>query len=223
MAIVYQHRRLDTLDVFYVGIGKDKRRAYSKKARNPHWHNVVEKLGYIVEILYKGVSWEAACEIEKKYIKHYGRKDLGLGPLVNMTDGGDGSLGLIPNEETREKLSKAKKDIPLSKEHKQKIGNANKGKNPNKNHSEEWIKQHSERMKGNNNPNYQKSPSKKVLSMISGENCTTSKLKTEDVIWIRKNYINKDINFGSKPIAKKFNISQRQVIAIIKRERWKHI
>lgn len=146
MAIVYQHRRLDTLDVFYVGIGKDKRRAYSKKARNPHWHNVVEKLGYIVEILYKGVSWEAACEIEKKYIKHYGRKDLGLGPLVNMTDGGEGTINV--SDETRKKLSESQKGKKVNEETRKKIGEKNKLKNKGKQHSQETRKKMSEKHKG---------------------------------------------------------------------------
>ena len=37
MACVYQHRRLDDNTVFYIGIGKDASRAYSKKQRNPYW------------------------------------------------------------------------------------------------------------------------------------------------------------------------------------------
>ena len=33
MAIVYQHRREDTNEVFYIGIGETLKRAYQKKAR----------------------------------------------------------------------------------------------------------------------------------------------------------------------------------------------
>lgn len=36
MAIVYTHRRNDTNDVFYVGIGKTKRRPYSYRNRNKY-------------------------------------------------------------------------------------------------------------------------------------------------------------------------------------------
>jgi uncharacterized protein involved in tellurium resistance len=32
--------------------------------------------------------WEEACKKETFFISYYGRKDLGLGSLVNMTDGG---------------------------------------------------------------------------------------------------------------------------------------
>lgn len=44
MAIVYQHRRLDTNEVFYVGIGKTERRAYSIHGRSRHWSNVVKSM-----------------------------------------------------------------------------------------------------------------------------------------------------------------------------------
>ncbi len=86
------------------------------------------------------------CKIkETEFIKLYGRRDLGLGTLVNMTNGGDGIVGLHHTEETRSKMSKSHKGIPLSEEHKKnsaesrkgiplseetkkKIGNSNKGK-----------------------------------------------------------------------------------------------
>ena len=99
MAYVYQHIRLDTDEVFYIGIGSDTdgkyKRAYKKNGRNnPHWNNIVNKAGYRVEILTDNVSWEEACEEEKILIKYYGRKNLNEGKLVNFTDGGEGSLGI---------------------------------------------------------------------------------------------------------------------------------
>jgi len=104
MAVVYQHRRNDTNDVFYIGIGKDRKRSYSKHHRNKHWFNIVNKCGYSIDVLIDGCSWEDACEIEKGLISDYGRSDLGLGLLVNETDGGDGGFGIIVKEETREKI-----------------------------------------------------------------------------------------------------------------------
>jgi hypothetical protein len=90
MAILYQHRRKDNNDIFYIGIGKSKNRAYSKINRNKYWHNIVNKIGYEIDILIDGCTWKQACEIEKDMISSYGRYDLGLGLLVNMTDGGEG-------------------------------------------------------------------------------------------------------------------------------------
>lgn len=96
MAVVYRHRRLDNQEVFYVGIGKSEKRAYYKHGRNRHWKHIVSKHGHNVELLAKGLSWEDACELESFLIEEYGRKDLGSGLLVNMTDGGDGVKGHSP-------------------------------------------------------------------------------------------------------------------------------
>lgn len=90
MAVVYQHIRIDTGEVFYIGIGKSVKRAYSKQQRSKPWKDLIKNHSYIVEILAENLTWQQACEKEKRLIKDYGRRDLGLGYLVNMTDGGDG-------------------------------------------------------------------------------------------------------------------------------------
>lgn len=93
---LYRHIRLDKNEVFYVGIGADKnwKRAYSERSRNPHWRNVVNKTKYDVEILFDNMQLDKLKLKEIELIKLYGRRDLGMGSLVNMTDGGDGILGL---------------------------------------------------------------------------------------------------------------------------------
>jgi hypothetical protein len=103
---VYQHRRLDTNDVFYVGIGAEPlyRRAFSKHHRNLHWKSIVKKAGYVVDIIYKDISWQQACKYEVNLIAMYGRKDLDTGLLVNKTIGGEGVLGRVVSLETREKM-----------------------------------------------------------------------------------------------------------------------
>ena len=111
MAIVYQHRRLDTEEVFYIGIGTTKRRAYSNYKRSKYWHSIVNKAGYTVELLHENIHWEQACKIEQDLIKQYGRKDLGLGNLINLTDGGDGRFGCIVSEETKNKMSRSHKGL----------------------------------------------------------------------------------------------------------------
>ena len=55
-----------------VGIGTTIKRAHTKKSRNDHWHNIVNKVGYDVEIIYEDISWEEACEKEIELIKKYG-------------------------------------------------------------------------------------------------------------------------------------------------------
>ena len=109
MAVVYEHIRNDTNEVFYVGIGKTPKRAFSKKSRNPLWKNIVNKTDYTVEIIHNDVSWGEACELEKHLIFLFGRKDLGLGSLVNMTDGGEGVVNKLISDKTRGKLSEANK------------------------------------------------------------------------------------------------------------------
>lgn len=99
-SMVYLHRRNDDNSVFYVGIGVDDYRPKSKKNRNRYWHNIVKKVGYTIEVVHKGLTWDEAVEYEKKYIKEFGRKDLGLGRLVNQTDGGEGQKN--PSKKTRE-------------------------------------------------------------------------------------------------------------------------
>jgi hypothetical protein len=100
MAIVYRHIRLDKNEVFYIGIGKDENRAYEKRrSRSDWWKSVINMTDYRVDILFDELTWEEACEKEIEFIKLYGRKDLGLGSLVNLTDGGDGSIGYKNSDE----------------------------------------------------------------------------------------------------------------------------
>lgn len=90
MAIVYVHKRLDNNEVFYVGIGKTNQRAKSKDKRSRFWKNFTELHEYLYEIVFNDISWEEACQIEIKLISLYGRRDIGTGTLVNMTNGGQG-------------------------------------------------------------------------------------------------------------------------------------
>jgi len=112
--IVYRHIRLDKNEVFYIGIGKTENRAYEKRGRNNYWKNIIKQTEYKVDILFDDLTWEEACEKEKEFIQLYGRNDLGLGTLVNMTDGGDGTYGVIDSLETRLKKSNyAKNNNPM--------------------------------------------------------------------------------------------------------------
>lgn len=121
---VYLHRRLSDNKVFYVGKGHANRAWVSSK-RNNHWNNVVAKHGYSVEIVFDNLSEEDAFQVEKDTIlemRYFGF------PLVNMTDGGEGSWGFKQNPQMVRERANRRKGIPLSKEHRDKISCAQKGK-----------------------------------------------------------------------------------------------
>lgn len=59
-----------------------------------------------------------ACEMEMLLIAMIGREDLGLGPLFNLTDGGDGLQRLVITEEHRKNISKGKTGKPQTEESK---------------------------------------------------------------------------------------------------------
>lgn len=89
---VYLHKKATTGEVFYVGKGTNWR-AWNRMQRNKFWKRVVEKHGRIVEIVEKDIQEWYAHELEIDLIAYYGRRDQGLGTLVNLTDGGEGSSG----------------------------------------------------------------------------------------------------------------------------------
>lgn len=131
-AYVYLHKKADTGDVFYVGIGSKPKfyRAYEKIKRSKHWVNLVNKHGFVVEILHTGLTWSEAQEKEMEIISLIGRIDLGTGPLINRTAGGDGANGVIVSEETKTKITLGKlgkKRPPITEETRIKLSLARKG------------------------------------------------------------------------------------------------
>lgn len=111
MAYLYRHIRLDKNIPFYIGIGNDKRfsRANCKNNRSNVWKNIVNVTEYEVEILFVHDDYGFIKEKEKEFIALHGRRDLGKGPLVNMTDGGEGMLGYVMPDELRKKHSDRQK------------------------------------------------------------------------------------------------------------------
>jgi hypothetical protein len=125
--VVYTHTRLDTNEIFYVGIGKPTR-PYSDKNRNKWWKHIINKTDYQVDIIFTNLGWDEACAREITLIKLYGRIDQGNGTLVNMTDGGDGTNGRVVPESEKERLREYWSGRIFSEEHKRKISEASKGK-----------------------------------------------------------------------------------------------
>lgn len=85
--------------------------------------------------LKQNLTEEEAFKHEKYMIAVFGRKNNGTGILRNLTDGGEGSSGYVPTQETRDKISLANKGktpwnkgVPRSEETKQKQSKSMKGK-----------------------------------------------------------------------------------------------
>lgn len=116
---LYRHVRLDTNQVFYVGIGtKGRRRKYKRaectKHRNSFWKRIVSKTKYEIEILFHSDDRTFILEKEKEFIELYGRANLGEGTLCNLTDGGEGNIGVIVSEERRKQISEHTKKMVKS-------------------------------------------------------------------------------------------------------------
>lgn len=102
---------------FYVGKGKDKRaesHLNSNNNDNPFKTNIINKikaagLEPVVEYHSENLVESVAFTWEISLIKQYGRRDLGLGPLTNLTDGGEGTSGHIRTEETQSRWYETRK------------------------------------------------------------------------------------------------------------------
>lgn len=114
----YLYRQVCTKRPIYVGKGKGRRwRKHldyakhldwsSKEYDNPWLINAIRKLIDDIEILFiaTNLSEAKAFALERKLIKRIGRRDIGTGPLLNLTDGGDGGSGYVFTEETKQLLS----------------------------------------------------------------------------------------------------------------------
>lgn len=115
---------------FYIGKGKKNRcivhlkECYNKNIFFKRKINKIIKTTGDAPIIIKieeNLEEDCAFELEKKLIKLIGRHDLGLGTLVNMTDGGEGLTNC--SEFTKEKLR-----ISFSKERCLNISKSKKGK-----------------------------------------------------------------------------------------------
>jgi len=216
MAVVYLHRRKDTNEVFYVGVGKTIARSKSKSSRNPHWHHIVNKFGYTIQVIQKKLTWQQACKEEIRLIKFYGRKDLNLGTLVNMTDGGEGTINKIITDETRKKMGDNRRGkylgVPKTKSFREHLSKIYK----NRTFSEETRKKMSLAKK-----HYKPTDEQKLKNSLSnrGENNASCKLTKEKVIWLREN----EGNYSVNRISKEWSMTRTSIYNILKRKTWKHI
>jgi len=97
--VVYRHIRKDKNVPFYIGVGKDPNRPYSKRYRNKYWKNIVSNYDYDIEIMLENLSEEDAFKKEIEFIELY------KSTLCNMTKGGRGPSHLIYTKERNKKIS----------------------------------------------------------------------------------------------------------------------
>ena len=126
---------------FYVGKGKKNRLNDHKRGRSgPFMKAKMKSLNDkdIIPIVLKinpNISDYESKKNEKYLIKAIGRRDLGLGPLCNLTDGGDGTCNKVITEKARSHSGTFKKghtpwlkDKKMCNETKNKLSVSNKGK-----------------------------------------------------------------------------------------------
>lgn len=133
MFYLYQHIRLDTNQVFYIGISRYNKhfkykRAAQKDKRNSIWKNIVSKTNFIYEIILESENINIIKSKEIELIAQYGKIKYKTGCLANITDGGEGTFGYIPSIETRLKHSETMKGRKHTEETKLKMKNAQLGK-----------------------------------------------------------------------------------------------
>ncbi|MDE2031383.1 MAG: hypothetical protein KGI58_03960 [Patescibacteria group bacterium] len=104
---VYIHFKKTDGKPFYVGKGSNRlrdKKQYFERAIAPHknqyWENVVNKHGFVAQIIMSCQTDKEAQFQEKELIKLIGR-----GNLTNLTDGGDGHCGITVSDELRKKRS----------------------------------------------------------------------------------------------------------------------
>ena len=160
---------------YYSGEGIERVYNYHKSLRehnrsyNEHLLRSIEKYGFEAFEVNKCLDYAFSLEElnikEKVYIQLYDSLKNGY----NETLGGDGTEGRPHSEETRQKISEARKGKHHSEETRQKISEANKGGNHpmyGKYHTEETKQKMSKIKKGKNNPMHGNHHSEEVKQKI---------------------------------------------------------
>ena len=163
---VYEHIKPPTKEVFYVGKGSGKR-ARARSNRNQYWHNVVNKHGFEVKFIVENIDEELAFLVEEERIDQLRR--LGI-KLCNMTDGGEGSSGLVLSDEVKQMVSQRFKGKKLTEEHKKKCSESLKKIKK----SKEWVEKISQKLRGRKrrpeeNIGAARAVSKPVFCITTGE------------------------------------------------------
>ena len=177
---VYAYLNKTTNLPYYIGKGKGNR------ATDKHRNVTTPKDKSKIVFLECNLTEIGAFAIERRYIRWYGRKDLGTGILSNRTDGGEGGSGLLRSEQTREKISQANTGRKHSEKTKQKISSIVIKKLSST--SEEILKERDEKRR--------KSFGKRIWIFMNGK---TKRVKNEEL----QNYLSGGWILGQGPSPQK--------------------
>jgi len=162
---------------YYIGKGKGNR-AYSKHRK----HIKIPTKDKIL-ILKNNLTEEDAFKHEIYMISIFGRKDLGNGILINLSNGGDGVSGYKHTEKTKYKMKiKALNRPSVSKETKEKISKTLKGRKKLP-LSEEQKKKISETKK----KNFREGKWKSAYGMSGKKHKEETKKKMSDIMKTKNN------------------------------------
>ena len=181
---IYEDLKFD-FEPFYIGKGTADRMINSKCDKKTFKSNKIksikEKGGEVISMkIFGNLSVEESIKIEIELIKKIGRRELDLGPLTNLTDGGDGRWnGKNPPEsierarqsriKTNNKLREQGHDFSPSEETRMKLRAVNLGENNpmyGKTHTDEVKEKQSLRMVGSNHPMFGKKLSEETIKLV---------------------------------------------------------
>ena len=179
---------------FYIGKGKGRRYRVNNHLQKDNANNLlknkIRKVGVAnikIHFLHENITEKESFYWERYWIKYIGRRDLGKGTLCNLTDGGEGNSGMVG------KVSPMKGKFH-TKESKQKISDAKKGK-----------------MVGENSPLYGKSPTKETRQKL--REAWKRRKARGDVPWIKDK---KHSDIVRKKMAKSHEIFPNAVVREIR-------
>ena len=200
------------------GLGYDAHQTLMKRAIKKYgWQNIKH------EILYKNLNKNEACNKEIELIALYDSTNKQKG--YNVSQGGEGTIGVKPTEESKEKNRIAHLGKKASLETRKKISESNKGKH-NKKRTKEQKKKISEATKkamqnpilrkrlsethsGKNHRNYGKHLSDETKKKISESSKGKKGGFSKKVICIETNKIYESISLASKDTkADRYGIGQ---------------